>query len=286
MLPFNDPSIISTQKSNPVTKVGQPQQQPKGEMSNRNIGFSELPASDSVKKINMLFGGNVPTSVYRQLSTRSDNGSRESSAASSPALKFNTKPTVSNVSNMSNFPNSPQSSAPIHEIHAPPYKPTSPRSPVLSQQQSHNHSSYQNIVPPYSNGPNVSQHSHSRQEFPPSVGRNIPVEQLFNMMPPRNVPQQIHPQFQQPPSIPPPLPYGFQQPERFPQQLQFNAPPIPQHLSVHHHPGMLSPGTEALFANMHGYAQFIPNIVNNAMTPNNIPGKLIFKNSKKSHTKL
>ncbi|CAG8464691.1 3877_t:CDS:2 [Diversispora eburnea] len=273
-LPFNDPSIISAQKSNPMIKTGQPQ--PKGEMSSRNIGFSELPASDSVKKINMLFGGNVPTSVYRQLSSRSDNSSRESSTASSPALKFNTKPIVSNISNISNFPNSPQSSAPIHDIHAPTFKSTSPRSPVLSHQQSHNHSSYHNIVPPYSNGPNISQHSHNRQEFPPSVGRNIPVEQLFNMMPPRNVPQQIHPQFQQPPmpaSIPPPLPYGFQhQPERFPQQLQFNAPPIPQHLSVHHHPGMLPPGTEALFANMHGYAQFIPNLVNNAMTPNNIPG--------------
>jgi hypothetical protein len=35
---------------------------------------------------------------------------------------------------------------------------------------------------------------------------------------------------------------------------------------------LLPPGTEALFANMHGYAQFIPNLVNNAMTPNTIPG--------------
>ncbi|CAG8763937.1 1841_t:CDS:2, partial [Gigaspora rosea] len=61
------------------------------------------------------------------------------------------------------------------------------------------------------------------------------------------------------------------QPERYPQQLQFTGPSIP-HLPVHHHPGMLPPGTEALFANMHGYAQFIPNIVNNAMVPNNIPG--------------
>ncbi|CAJ0912354.1 22201_t:CDS:2 [Entrophospora sp. SA101] len=32
------------------------------------------------------------------------------------------------------------------------------------------------------------------------------------------------------------------------------------------------PSTEALYANMQGYAQFIPNIVNNAMASNKIPG--------------
>ncbi|CAG8451566.1 13186_t:CDS:10, partial [Acaulospora colombiana] len=269
-LPFNDPSIVSTQKSNPMGKSGQ-QHLPKVDASNKHLGFSELPPTDSAKKINMLFGGNVPTSVYRQLSSRSDNGSRESSAASSPALKFNAKP------NISNFPHSPQSSAHVHDIHAPIFKSPPPRSPVLPH-QSHNHSPYHNVVPPYSNGPSIPQHTNNRQEYPPPVGRNIPVEQLFGMMPPRNVSQQIHPQFPQPlipVSMPPPLPYGLQhqpQLERYSQQPQFTGAPIPQHLSVHHHPGVLPPGTEALFANMHGYAQFIPNLVNNAMTPNNIPG--------------
>ncbi|KAF0462174.1 sequence orphan [Gigaspora margarita] len=261
-LPFNDPSIISAQKLTPGAKTSQ--HQSKLDISNRHLGFSELPSSDSAKKINMLFGGNVPTSVYRQLSSRSDNGSRESSAASSPALKFNAKPIISN------FPHSPQSSAHIHDIHAPIFKSPPPHSPNPSHQQSHNHSQYHN-VPSYSNGPNISQHSHNRPEYPPPIGRNIPVEQLFNMNPPRNVPQQIPPHFQQPP-LPPQIPFGYQhQPERYPQQLQFTGPSIP-HLPVHHHPGMLPPGTEALFANMHGYAQFIPNIVNNAMVPNNIPG--------------
>jgi len=248
------------------------------DISNRHVGISELAPNDSIKKINMLFGGNVPTSVYRQLSSRSDNGSRESSTASSPALKFNPKP------NIPNFPHSPQSSANIPDLHASVYKSSSPRSPILPQ-QSHNPSQYHNIVPPYSNGPNIPQHSH-RQEFPLPVGRNIPVDQLFSMIPqpPSNVPQPIHPQFQQPPmtsSMPPQIPFGYQH-DRYPQQLQFSGPPpIPPHLPVHHHhPGLLPPGTEALFANMHGYAQFIPNLVNNAIAPNTIPGiykkKIIF----------
>ncbi|GES92586.1 hypothetical protein GLOIN_2v610490 [Rhizophagus clarus] len=208
-LPFNDPSIISAQKPTPINKTNQSSQ--KIDTSNRHIGISELAPNDSIKKINMLFGGNVPTSVYRQLSS------------------------------------------------------------------SHNSSQYHSVVPPFSNGPNVPQHTHLRQEFPPPVGRNIPVEQLFGMIPPpppRNVTQQIHPQFQQTPmtsSMPPQIPFGYQhQHDRY---SQFSGPPpIPPHLSVTHHPGLLPPGTEALFANMHGYAQFIPNLVNNAMAPNTIPG--------------
>ncbi|PKC00541.1 hypothetical protein RhiirA5_365646 [Rhizophagus irregularis] len=198
-LPFNDPSIISTQKHASINKTNQSSQ--KIDISNRHIGISELAPNDSVKKINMLFGGNVPTSVYRQLSSRSDNGSRESSTASSPALKFNPKP------NISSFPHSPQSSANIPDLHSSVYKSPPSRSPILPQ-QSHNSSQYHSVVPPFSNGPNIPQHTQLRQEFPPPVGRNIPVEQLF----------------------------------------------------------------EALFANMHGYAQFIPNLVNNAMAPNTIPG--------------
>ncbi|RIA97039.1 hypothetical protein C1645_814552 [Glomus cerebriforme] len=260
-LPFNDPSIIIAQKPTSINKTDQPSQ--KIDISNRHIGISELVPNDSVKKINMLFGGNVPTSVYRQLSSRSDNGSRESSTASSPALKFNSKPNTG-------FSHSPQSSANIPDLHTPVYKSPSSQSPILPQ-QSHNSSQYHNVVPTYSNGPNIPQHSHLRQEFPP---RNIPaVEQLFSVVPPppRNVPQQIHPQFQQPPmtsSMPPQIPFGYQH-DRYP---QFSGPPpIPPHLSVHH-PGLLPPGTEALFANMHGYAHFIPNLVNNAMAPNTIPG--------------
>ncbi|CAI2181276.1 12939_t:CDS:10 [Funneliformis geosporum] len=267
-LPFNDPSIISAQKPTSINKTNHPP--PKVDISNRHLGISELAPNDSVKKINMLFGGNVPTSVYRQLSSRSDNSSRESSTASSPALKFNPKP------NISNFSHSPQSSAIIPDLHASVYKTSSPRSPIISQSQ--NPSQYHNIVPPYSNGQNNPQHSHHRQEFSLPVGRNIPVDQLFNMIPqpPRNVPQQIHPQFQQPPmtsSMPPQMPFGYQH-DRYPQQLQFSGPPPipPQHISVHHHPGLLPPGTEALFANMHGYAQFIPNLVNNAIAPHTIPG--------------
>ncbi|CAG8542999.1 13426_t:CDS:2 [Funneliformis caledonium] len=267
-LPFNDPSIISAQKPTTINKTNISTQ--KVDMSNRHLGISELAPNDPVKKVNMLFGGNVPTSVYRQLSSRSDNSSRESSTASSPALKFNPKP------NISNFPHSPQSSAIVPDLHASVYKTSSPRSPIISQSQ--NPSQYHNIVPPYSNGQNNPQHSHHRQEFPLPVGRNIPVDQLFNMIPqpPRNVPQQIHPQFQQPPmtsSMPPQIPFGYQH-DRYPQQLQFSGPPPipPQHISVHHHPGLLPPGTEALFANMHGYAQFIPNLVNNAIAPHTIPG--------------
>ncbi|CAG8509514.1 3131_t:CDS:10, partial [Racocetra fulgida] len=219
-------------KSTPGVKTSQ--HQSKLDISNRHLGLSELPSTDSAKKINMLFGGNVPTSVYRQLSSRSDNGSRESSAASSPALKFNTKPIISN------FQHSPQSSAHIHDIHAPMFKSPPPHSPNHLHQQSHNHSQYHNNVPSYSNGPNISQHSHNRPEYPPPIGRNIPVEQLFSMIPPRNVPQQVPPQFQQPP-IPPQIPFGYQpQTERYPQQIQFNGPSIPHH-PVHHHPGMLPP---------------------------------------------
>ncbi|RGB27793.1 hypothetical protein C1646_768658 [Rhizophagus diaphanus] len=269
-LPFNDPSIISTQKHTSINKTNQSSQ--KIDTSNRHIGISELAPNDSIKKINMLFGGNVPTSVYRQLSSRSDNGSRESSTASSPALKFNPKP------NISSFSHSPQSSANIPDLHSSVYKSPPSRSPILPQ-QSHNSSQYHSVVPPFSNGPNIPQHTQLRQEFPPPVGRNIPVEQLFGMIPPppRNVSQQIHPQFQQPPmtsSMPPQIPFGYQhQHDRYSQQLQYSGPPpIPPHLSVTHHPGLLPPGTEALFANMHGYAQFIPNLVNNAMAPNTIPG--------------
>ncbi|CAG8810044.1 33870_t:CDS:2, partial [Racocetra persica] len=126
-LPFNDPSIISAQKSTPGVKTSQ--HQSKLDISNRHLGLSELPSTDSAKKINMLFGGNVPTSVYRQLSSRSDNGSRESSAASSPALKFNTKPIISN------FQHSPQSSAHIHDIHAPMFKSPPSHSPNHPHQQ-------------------------------------------------------------------------------------------------------------------------------------------------------
>src|SRR6185312_4752585 len=101
-LPFNDPSIIIAQKPVMGNKP------PKLETPNRGMVIPDANASDSVKKINMLFGGNVPTSVYRQLSSRSDGGSRESSGASSPALKFNSaKPLVPSFSRSPIIPQSP-----------------------------------------------------------------------------------------------------------------------------------------------------------------------------------
>ncbi|CAJ0642365.1 11038_t:CDS:2, partial [Entrophospora sp. SA101] len=68
------------------------------------IPFNDPSIINSTKKINMLLGGNVPTSVYRQLSSRSENGSRESSAGSSPALKYP----------KTNFSNYPPHSPPLH----------------------------------------------------------------------------------------------------------------------------------------------------------------------------
>jgi hypothetical protein len=141
---------------------------------------------------------------------------------------------------------------------------------------------------PHSNGHNVASHNRGEYGALPPLGRNIPVDQLFNMAPPRNPP----PQFQQQGlPLPPHLPYSFpHQPDRLQQQQpplpphqsqpqgqqhQFSGPPLHQHQQLNmpiHHPGMLPPGADAIF-NMPGYAQFIPNIVNSGLAPNNIPGK-------------
>ncbi|CAG8499331.1 1078_t:CDS:10 [Ambispora leptoticha] len=270
-IPFNDPSIIMAQKHHTHTKGMQ--QQSKYEPIHRQMsvgGVPDMNASDSAKKLNMLFGNNVPTSVYRQLSTKSDGGSRESSASSSPALKL--KPIISNYPHS---PNIPQPANLQDHHHLPQYKSSPrPRSPILSQQQGLDPSHYHNFMSSYSNNLNVHQHTHAHPEFPPlpPLGRNIPVEQLFGMIPSRNPPQQIHPQYQQ---APPQIPFGYQQhqADRYQQQLPFSGHQIPQQFSVHPHHAILPPSTEtALFANMHGYAQFIPNLVNNAIAPNNITG--------------
>ncbi|CAG8445471.1 6485_t:CDS:2 [Ambispora gerdemannii] len=267
-IPFNDPSIIIAQKHHTHTKSMQ--QQSKYEPIHRQLSVGNMPdinASDSAKKLNMLFGNNVPTSVYRQLSTKSDGGSRESSASSSPALKFNaTKPIISNYPHSPNIPQS----ANLQDHHLPLYKsPPRPRSPILSQQQGLDPSHYHNVMSSYSNNLNVHQHTLAHPEFPPPLplGRNIPVEQLFAAIPSRNPPPQIHPQYQQ---APPQMPFGYQhQADRYQQQIPFSGHQIPQQFSVHPHHAMLPPSTEtALFANMHGYAQFIPNLVNNAIAPN------------------
>ncbi|CAG8491756.1 9914_t:CDS:10 [Paraglomus occultum] len=253
-LPFNDPSIIIAQKPVMGNKP------PKLETSNRGMIIPDANPSDSVKKINnMLLGGNVPTSVYRQLSSRSDNGSRESSGASSPALKFNAaKPLVSSFSRSPIIPQSPT----ISDFHGSDFKAAGPpRSPGLPQ-GNFNPSPYHGIHPPYSNGPNMSLGRDYPQPSPqppppPQLGRNIPVEQLFNLAPPRN-PQQLQSQFQQA-SIPVSLhpPFG---------------PAIPQQFAVPSQPNILHPGAEALFANMHGYTHFIPNIVNSTLGPNSLSG--------------
>ncbi|KAL1917879.1 uncharacterized protein VTP21DRAFT_3713 [Calcarisporiella thermophila] len=97
-----DPSIISelssgSRRHSTISENTQPANQentPLGgsaQVIKEEDSYTAKDSDDQIEKrkpIHVLFGGNVPTSVYRQLTKKADIGSKNSSASSSPSIKF------------------------------------------------------------------------------------------------------------------------------------------------------------------------------------------------------
>ncbi|RUO95831.1 hypothetical protein BC936DRAFT_143135 [Jimgerdemannia flammicorona] len=281
----NDPSIIMAKKPD-----FRPQNVGEGrDARGITIPESRSTTSEYVQKprpaINSLFAGNLPTSVLRQLSTKStDTSSRHSSSTSSPMFN-KLHPVASKVS--SNVP-----LASTNAILSPPLS-MAPIPPPLQQggQFSQSPGYYQRLPPQALSSQSLSAvHNHPTDVSQQAIGRNIPVDQFLGMAGPplshmRNPsPLPLHLQHQQLPRgsiqggpMPPIHMFQQQQFDRFPPHmlppgpLQLPGPgPLLPHLQhgggmqsrLPMHPDMMPP-PDMLQASMAGYANMIPpNLMN------------------------
>ncbi|RUS20337.1 hypothetical protein BC937DRAFT_95467 [Endogone sp. FLAS-F59071] len=280
----NDPSIILAKKPDYRSQNAGDSRDPRSFMIQESRSTSNEYIQKSRPVINNLFAGNLPTSVLRQLSTKSLDAS---SKGSSPI--FNKLHATTNKSgpNVSLPPNNSMLSPPLSMSSIPL---SLQQGPQFSQAPGY----FQRMPPQALGGPTSGPlHGHPPDVSQQAIGRNIPVDQFLGMvgpppphmrnssplphlqqsqlprgsvqatgpMPPMHMFQQQHFDRFPPPHMLPPGPPQLPGPGPLPPHMQHAA--MQSRLPMH--PDMMPP-PDILHASIAGYANMIPpNIMNNGL---------------------